>query len=135
MFAIDTSAMMPWIFEDDSHAVASAAIDRAASEDLAVPAVWWFEVRNALIVGERRKRVTPEKTHGFLRMLAKFTIVIDREPDETAVLSIARRHGLTVYDAAYLELALRHSVGLATLDMALAKAASREAVELIGRRH
>lgn len=83
-------------------------------------------------MGERRKRITPEDTHLFLARLTGLALLIDRSPDEGALLDLARKHRLTVYDAAYLELAKRKSVALATLDTNLAKAARREGVELIG---
>jgi predicted nucleic acid-binding protein len=64
--------------------------------------------------------------------LARLPIVVDRAPEEAAVLTLARRHGLTVYDASYLELAERHTAPLATLDAMLAQAAQRESITLIG---
>ena len=135
MFVIDASAMLPWVFENEDDPVATVAARRATTEDLAVPALWWFELRNALIMGERRRRITPDDSHLFLRRLDGLTIQIDRTPDEHLLLGLARQHKLTVYDAAYLELAKRHAAGLATLDEALAKAARNEGVELVGRRH
>ena len=68
-----------------------------------------------------------------MRNLARLPIVVDRAPEEAAVLTLARRHGLTVYDASYLELAQRHDAPLATLDVALTQAAQRENISLIGR--
>jgi predicted nucleic acid-binding protein len=95
------------------------------------PALWWFELRNALVVGERRGRVTSDMTHVFLGRLARMDIVIDRSADEVVVLDLARAHRLTVYDAACLGLALRGKSALATLDSALAKAARRAGVALV----
>ena len=135
MFAIDASAMMPWVFEDENHPVATEAARRAAFEEMSVPALWWFELRNALLMGERRKRSTPEKTRAFLARLGRLAVIIDRSAEELAIFDFARRHGLTVYDAAYLELAHRRSLALATLDSDLAKAARAERVELISAGH
>ena len=69
----------------------------------------------------------------FLRILSRLSVTMDRRPDEVAVLTLARRHLLTFYDASYLELGLRESLPLATLDDDLAKAARREGLALVGR--
>lgn len=97
-----------------------------------MPALWWFEVRNALVVNERRWRLTEADTADFLRGLARLPIGIDRSPDEDGVLTLARRHRLTVYDAAYLEVARRESLPLACLDGALRNAAVASGVPLFG---
>jgi predicted nucleic acid-binding protein len=100
-------------------------------EDALVPALWWFEVRNVLIVGERRRRITEADTATFLETLAGMAIVTDHSVGEARILRLARHHGLTVYDAAYLELASRRSSPLATLDTDLAAAAKAQAVALL----
>ena len=104
----------------------------ARRDEWIVPALWWFELRNALVVNERRGRVTEERTALFLKNIAQFPITIDRTPDEAAIMTLTRRHRLTVYDAAYLELALRERLPLATLDALLAAAAGREGVAVLG---
>jgi len=86
-----------------------------------------------LIVNERPGRLRETDTAVFLRNLGRLPIVVDRAPEEAAVLTLARRHGLTVYDASYLELAERYAAPLATLDMTLAQAAQRENIPLVGR--
>lgn len=102
------------------------------SKKLFVPSLWWFEIRNILIVAERRKRLTVIKTTAFLRSMRGLKLSIDRTPEETDVIVLARRHGLTVYDSSYLELAIRAGLPLATLDQKLAVAATNEGVHLIG---
>jgi predicted nucleic acid-binding protein len=97
-----------------------------------VPALWWFEVRNTLIVGERRGRLDAIQTTEILAQIEALPISRDREPDSEAVLALARAHRLTVYDAAYLELALRADLPLATLDRQLAAAARAVRVPLLG---
>ncbi len=104
----------------------------ARQDEWLVPALWWFELRNALVVNERRGRVTEQRTAFFLENIAQFPITIDRSPDETVVMSLPRRHRLTVYDAAYLELALRKRLDLATLDVSLAAAARLEGIRVVG---
>jgi predicted nucleic acid-binding protein len=88
-------------------------------------------VRNTLIVNERRKRLTEARTQSFLVQLAELSVATDTSPNEATVLSLARRRALTFYDAAYLELAQRRQIPLATLDGALARAARAEGVSLI----
>jgi predicted nucleic acid-binding protein len=131
-FVLDASVAVAWAFADETHRAAVAALALIRNEEGCVPNLWWFEVRNVLIVNERRGRLREADTTLFLRSLARLPIVIDRAPEEAAVLTLARRYGLTVYDASYLELAERHAAPLATLDAALAQAAQRENIPLIG---
>lgn len=130
-FVLDASVAACWAFEDEDHPLAARALDRLRAEPALVPALWWFEVRNVLIVNERRGRLTEAITAAFLRAVARLDIAIDRTPDSAAVLALARVHRLSVYDAAYLELAQRAGAPLATLDAALARAARGEGVPLI----
>ena len=97
-----------------------------------MPAIWWSEVRNLLLIGERHDRIDPSGTAGFLADLETMSIGIDQAPVSEAVLALARTHGLTVYDAAYLELARRLGAPLATLDRKLAAAAWAAGVVLLG---
>lgn len=100
-------------------------------EDALVPPHWWFEVRNIVLVAERRDRILPKHTDYLLKRLAVMRIVEAVRPDETSTLSLARRHHLTFYDAAYLELAHRENIELATLDRRLVTAAQAEGVGLV----
>ena len=131
-FVLDASIAACWVFDDEDHPAASIALERIRTDVAAVPALWWFEVRNTLIVNERRKRLTERATATFLRSLARLDVTIDRFPDEDRILFLARRHRLTVYDTSYLELALREAVPLATLDRDLARAAKAEKLGLLG---
>jgi predicted nucleic acid-binding protein len=115
-FVLDTSIPACWAFQDEQDARADAAYVRIKTEEAIVPSLWWFEIRNILVVNERRKRITESDTGVFLRDLAGLRIRIDREPEEGAVLRLARTHRLCVCDASYLELALREAIPLATLD-------------------
>lgn len=119
----DSSVIVGLAFEDEVAAYAQRAIDAIAADEGVVPTLFWYEVRNAMIMGERRKRLTPERSTAFLADLALLPLSVDVQPREQIVLDLARRFGLTVYDAVYLELAQRKSVPLATLDRALAVAA------------
>lgn len=97
-----------------------------------MPAIWWFEIRNAMTTGLRRKRVTDQAVGSFLSDLLLLRIALDPIPADAELFALAERHRLTFYDAAYLELARREDCPLATLDDALARAAATEGVALIG---
>ena len=131
-FVLDASIVACWAFADEDHPVADLALERVRTDEARVPALWWFEVRNILIVNERRKRLMESDTALFLRQLARLRLSVDRSPDETEVLMLARQHRLSVYDASYLELARRDRVSLATLDKELRTAALVAGATLLG---
>jgi predicted nucleic acid-binding protein len=130
-FVLDASIALTWVFVDERQPSASLALARVRTDEALVPSLWWFEVRNALIVNERRRRLAEADTAEFLGWLSQLGIVIDDAPEDAALLRLARAHELTVYDAAYLELARRAGVQLATLDADLARAARNEKIRLI----
>lgn len=130
-FVLDASITACWAFDDEDHPDASLAFDRMRSEEGVVPGLWWFEVRNILIVNERRRRITESDSAAFLLSLSRLRIRVDRVPDENRVLRLARAHRLSVYDAAYLELAQREGLPLATLDADLRKAAADERIAIV----
>ena len=106
-------------------------MDRLPQDHATVPTLWWFEVRNILIVNERRGRIEPTDSDMFLNDLTRLPIRIDGGPDERLVVALARKYRLTVHDAAYLDLAVRLTAPMATLDRALADAAQAEGLELV----
>ena len=125
---------MAWWFEDQStpytDAVLQAVIDRAAA---IVPAIWKLEVVNTLVVAERRKKITPEKSAVFVRDLQKLTITVDLEGIDwvfSTVVDQARTYQRSAYDASYLELAKRRGLPLATRDQPLWKAAQELGISL-----
>jgi predicted nucleic acid-binding protein len=130
-FVVDASIALAWVF-DEVHPKASLGRESLRTGEAIVPSLWWFEVRNGLIMGERRGRLSERDTPRFLRDISRLALRLDRLPYEAGVLTLARRHRLTVYDAAYLELAQRMGVALATLDTQLAEAARAEQVPLFG---
>lgn len=131
-FVIDAAVTVSWAFHDENHPVANTALLSLSAERERVPSLWWFEVRNSLLVNERRSRISEAGVNAFLQDLRHLTIHIDRDPDEPTVLTLARRHRLTVYDAGYLELALRLGLPLASLDGDLRRAATASGVALLG---
>ena len=132
-FVLDASIVGCWCFHDEHDVRADAAWDllELRGEVALVPLHWWFEVRNVLLYGERRGRITEDYSVQFLRGLDRFAIRQDSLPNQLAVFALARKHRLTFYDAAYLELAQREGRTIATLDEEIAKAARAEALTLI----
>jgi predicted nucleic acid-binding protein len=130
-FILDASVTACWAFDDEDHPTAKLALTRLRGDEAVVPALWWFEVRNTLIVNERRGRLADSDTAVFLRTLSRLPITVDRSPDESDVLTLARRYRLTVYDASYLELARRQNAPLASLDKDLLAAARDQKVALM----
>ena len=130
-FVLDASVAACWAFDDEDHPVAALALERIRADEAIAPSLWWFEVRNTLIVNERRGRLSEADTAVFLRELSRFGVMLARTPQETAILTFARQHRLTVYDAGYIELAQREAIPLATLDNHLRKAAAALGIALI----
>jgi len=130
-FVLDCSLAVAWFFEDESDAYSQSIEDSLASASALVPTLWPLEVANALLMGERRKRATEAKVTTFLGLLKSLPIIYDDETANRAwheSIHLARTHQLSVYDAAYLELALRRSLPLATLDAKLKAAADAAGV-------
>jgi predicted nucleic acid-binding protein len=130
-FVLDASAAAAWAFSDEDSPDAKAAFERIQKDQAIVPTLWWFEVRNALVISERRNRISESLSGAFLRQLARLSVSVDASPEESAILTLARAHSLSFYDAAYVELAIRLHAPLATLDGAMAKAAATEHVVLV----
>ena len=122
---------MAWVMMDEASADAEFALARLRVDGGVAPQLWWAELRNALLTAERRGRSTPATTDAALAAIETLPVQLDHEPHGPMVLRLAREHALTVYDALYLELALRESRPLATLDRKLAQAAGTEGVELL----
>jgi predicted nucleic acid-binding protein len=130
-FVLDVSVTAAWAFSDESNADADFALGLLSSEQALTTPLWWYEIRNVLVVNERRGRLTEAKTNLFLDKLARLPIGIEPLPVGLEVLNLARRHKLTAYDAAYLQLAKSTGSPLATLDVELRKAAAKEGLPLI----
>jgi predicted nucleic acid-binding protein len=131
-FIVDASVTMSWYLSEDARPTGRFAFEQLGVAGAAAPILWWFEVRNALVVNERRGRLDAAATVSILAHLEGLPIRLDVEQDGETVLALARAHRLTVYDAAYLELALRADAPLATLDRELARAARAARVRLLG---
>ena len=132
---LDCSIVMAWYFADERSDFADEVARHLAGRTAYVPSNWPLEVANTLIVGERRKRSTLVQAATFVANLAAMPITIDDQTNLYAwntVLSLAREQNLSAYDAAYLELSIRRSLPLATLDEELKAAAQAVGVSLHG---
>ena len=127
---LDASIATVWALADEQDPLADTAMACLMEGSARVPALWWYEIRNVLVINERRKRITAAGSQEYLEILSLLPIVMDFGRDEDAILHLARRYQLTFYDATYLELAIRTSMPLATLDRALRTAATAVGVEL-----
>ena len=131
-FVVDASIIAAWALGEPDDRVTEIRA-RLQNDNALAPSLWWYEVRNALIQNERRQRLTESDTAAFLTGLSELGITLDHSPDEATVIGLSRRHRLTAYDAAYLELAMREGLPLATLDRELIQAARAENVSLVGQ--
>jgi len=134
-FVLDASSVLTWCFPDENSAEAQRVADMFKRGDTAVvPSFWPHEVLNALVVGEKRKRISRALVRSFLSDLAKLPIALEQVPASAVfgrVQRLIREHSLTAYDAAYLDLALENGLPLATLDDDLLRACRKVGVELL----
>ena len=133
-FVLDCSMTMAWVFSDEANEFTESLRESLLNENAVVPVLWLIEVGNVLLVAMRRGRITRED---WIRIREDLNALpIDIEPDShervlDTVLPVADEHGLSFYDAMYLELALRRGLPLATLDQRLIEAANAAGVEAL----
>ena len=128
---IDASVAIAWCLRDrDGTAQADSVMERASSETVVVPGLFWHEVRNVLVVAERKERIEADAAECYIERLRALRFVTDDDQVDRPTVALARRHGLSGYDAAYLETAKRCGAKLATLDEELATAAAGEDISL-----
>lgn len=128
---VDASTALAWCFPDEASEYADGILVSLEKKTMLVPAVWGLEITNAILVGERKKRLTQPDIKLFLSLIESLSFVEDVQSVGNSVrnvLPLAREYGLTAYDASYLELAMRHRVPLATLDVKLRNAAKQASV-------
>ncbi len=125
---VDASALAGLVLPDEQ----AGALESVLSEAEAVaPSLLWAEIRNVLLMAERRGRIAPGVFEKASAVLDGLGIVYDTMPSSESTVALARRHGLTIYDALYLELAHRLGLPLATADRALTRAAEAEGVTVV----
>lgn len=132
-FILDASVTVAWAFTNETSTFAEGVFDRVGSDSALVPSVWWLEVMNTLLVGERRNRLTRSQSAHFVEVLESLPIALEPGSGRAVpsrLLSFSRDLGPTVYDACYVDLALRRDLPLATLDDRMRAAAHRAGVHL-----
>lgn len=131
VFVLDACVTASWGLADELSPFAERVEDRLQHDSALVPHIWWYEIRNILLTGERRGRLTPSDSSQFLNLLSSYPIAMEPLDDSEATFRLARDFRLSFYDAAYLELAQRYSIPLATTDRALRSAAESAGVTLL----
>ncbi len=126
MFILDASVAGAWLLEETVNLLSERALTRLEDDEAAVPQIWHLEVRNCLLVAQRRGRIVSSRSAERLAALYSLPIRTDADADLEIAFALAERHGLTFYDAVYLELAKRRFAPLATFDKALGRAAVAE---------
>ena len=132
---LDSSATLAWIYGDETTEAIRRVFDAVAENGAVVPALWRLEVANSLTMAVRKRRIDPDFRRAALADLALLDITTDQQTDSyawTDTLNLADHFHLTVYDAAYLELARRRMLPLATLDQELRTAATAIGVTVLG---
>ena len=132
---LDSSVTLAWIYSDETTAGVTHVLQTVSSRGAWVPVLWRLEVANILEMGVRRGRHNAAFRESTLADLALLPISTDQETETHAwgaTLRLAAKHRLTLYDAAYLEIAQRRGLALATLDSELRTAAKSEKVALLG---
>ena len=127
---VDASVVVAWIFDDEDEPRADRVLGQLVEHGALVPHLWHLETRNSLLTAERRGRLSAAEVKERLEALKELPIATDQEPDLQSAFDLAREHGLSLYDALYLELARRENAELATLDGLLGRAAVSEGVPL-----
>ncbi|MDP2998882.1 MAG: type II toxin-antitoxin system VapC family toxin [Bryobacterales bacterium] len=134
-FVLDVSACMPWCCEDETTPASEEMLEWAIEgSELHVPSLWAWEILNVVGVTIKRRRITPDRGRDFLAQLAMLNLRIDGPPlvtDFPRLHSLASAYELTAYDVAYLDLAKRLSLPLATRDDDLRRAAMAEGIEVL----
>ncbi len=117
---VDASVSAAWFLPDEATPFTEAMLSATAQADVWVPALWWLEIGNLLLSAQRRKRISADKRAELVAAAELLRLRVDREPVPLRTIdSLADRHRLSSYDAAYLELAIRRALPLATLGTAL----------------
>lgn len=130
---IDASVALAWGFPDEASDYADQVLVALAGQTILVPAIWATEITNAVLVAERRRRIRQPEIRRFVELLGDLTVVMDSQTVTDSVSNIAplgREYGLSAYDAAYLDVAMRHGAPLATLDRDLRKAGHEAGIEI-----
>ena len=127
-FVMDNSVVMSWCFQEEGGSYTEAVLESLEGGEAYVLAVWPLEVGDVLLAEERKKRLSEASVIRFLTLVAGLSIMVEQESPERMlkeIVSLARQHGLSTYDASYLDLAMRLGLLLSTQDASLMKAAKK----------
>ena len=133
-FVVDNSVVMSWCFKDEQDRYADAILDRLEESTAVVPSIWPLEVVNVLLVAERKNRLSEADSTRFVTLLIQLPIMVEQDQPERMmrdILTVARAHNISSYDASYLDLAMRMDIPIATLDNNLRSAAHRAHVPIV----
>jgi len=131
-FVLDCSVTMSWCFKDEHDDYAEHCLRLLEDGEAVVPSLWALEVMNVLLTAERRARLTPRESEEFIGLLGLLPITIDPLPGiSTRVLDLGRTHQLSAYDAAYVELALRKGLPMATQDEPVRRVLNSLGIEIV----
>ncbi|TVR66324.1 MAG: PIN domain-containing protein [Gemmatimonadales bacterium] len=133
-FVLDASVVLSWAFEDERDASALRVLERLRESEAVTSSIWPLEVSNALLAAQRRGRIDPADAARFASHLLVLPIVVEpveRRASLVDLRRLAQDHDLSSYDASYLDVALRRGIPLATMDMALSRAAESAGVALV----
>ncbi len=133
-FILDCSVTMAWCFANESTRETDRILELVQQQNAWVPAIWSLEVANLLAVGERARRIGESEILYFLQQLSVLPIYVEHHTHAhcfSSILALSRSHGLSSYDAAYLDLAIRKGLPIATLDKKLQAAANQAKVKIL----
>jgi|SRR5277367_2761070 predicted nucleic acid-binding protein len=134
-YVFDASVCVAWCFEDETTEwVTNLFLPLSGADRIIVPAHWPVEISNTFLQALRRKRVISSQVERFWDQLARLPFAVESPLSASQaknVLRVSEKHSLTAYDGAYLDVAMRNRIPLATLDAALANAAKKEQVTLL----
>lgn len=132
-FVMDCSVTMAWCFKDEEDSYAEGVLRLLETAEAVVPAIWALEVMNVLVIAERRGRLLPAESERFIGLLGLLPITIDAASGiSSRIMDLGRAHNLSAYDAAYIELALRRGLPMATRDEAIRRALAALGIPLLG---
>jgi predicted nucleic acid-binding protein len=131
-FVVDCSVTVPWYIEDEATLFTDSLLNRVGQVEIHAPGLWVLEFSSAILNAEKRRRITAADRLQIIAQASQLPLVIDTHlPSLTQFVELTNRYQLTPYDAAYLELALRRSATLCTLDAALVRTAREASCSLL----
>lgn len=133
-FVLDNSISASWILEDEFDLYSSQVLDKLLSEPAIVPSIWVLEITNTMVAGFRRKRISPANQVSTVELLKSLPITVESshgQNDLDRLMQLAQAYNLSVYNAAYLDLAIRLELPLANKESDLIKAAKVSSVDLL----